>query len=228
MFFCKKKEEPDRPDSSSLRHAYQIPQIVEVPVYVKTHGNYRTKSGRAKGLTVHYTAGRSLDGARNAINTLTYLASRGLGCLVMDNAGILYRAKNHDLQEVAYHAGKSSWLGKTSISYYCIGMEICCAGLLDESGKSWFGESYNPNFIREYRAPRDNVKMGKYHKYTNPAQESSLINFCLWQLDVNPEFEVDWVAGHDEISPGRKSDPGGSMSNTMPEVRAYLKKRISR
>jgi len=44
-------------------------------------------------------------------------------------------------------------------------------------------------------------------------------------MDVNPEFRADWVAGHDEVSPGRKSDPGGSLSMTMPQFRYMLKKK---
>lgn len=227
MIFCN-KEEPDRPDSSDLRHRYRIPNLIEVPVYVKTHGNYRTKSGRARGAVIHYTAGRSLDGAENAIATLTYLASRGLGCLVMDIAGDIYRAKNHDLQEVAYHAGKSSWMGKTSLSYYCFGMEICCAGKLDAGGKSWYGEQYGADKTRLVERQNENQKPGLYHRYTSLRQEHYLTNFLLWQLDVNPDFEIPWIVGHDEIAPGRKSDPGGSLSMTMPQVREYLKKEISR
>jgi len=227
MMFCN-KEEPYRMDSSRLRHLYKIPEIVEVPVYIKTQGKYRTSGGRARGCVVHYTAGRSLEGAKNAISTLTYLASRGLGCLVMDSNGIIYRAKNHDLHKVGFHAGKSSWLDQTSISYHCIGMELCCAGKLDQSGTSWFNESYNKSLINEIKVPKDNQKVGKYHKYTTTAQEFALTNFLLWQLDVNPDFQIQWIVGHDEISPDRKSDPGGSLSITMPELREYLKAQIAR
>ncbi len=222
------KEEPDRPDSSDYRHLYVIPEIVEVPVYVKTRGNYRTPSGRAKGCVVHYTAGRSLDGRKNAINTLTYLASKGLGCLVMDNQGVIYRAKNHDLQLVGYHAGKSSWMGHSSISYHCMGMEICCAGKVDKFGMSWFGEMYSKKDLRVIPWFTGNQSPGTYHRYTTTKQEESLKNFLLWQLDVNPEFDTDWIVGHDEIAPERKSDPGGSLSMTMPELRTFLNNKISR
>ncbi len=54
-----------------------------------------------------------------------------------------------------------------------------------------------------------------------------MVNFCLWQLKVNPEFKVDWIMGHDEVAIplGRKSDPGGCLSVTMPEFREIIKER---
>lgn len=202
--------EPERA-SVAPKLNYTMPTIVRVPgVKFKTHGKYRTKTGNAKGLVVHYTvSGRT---AKNARGVLAYLAKNGLGCMVMDEDGIIYIPENFNLQtDVAYHAGKSSWKGLSGMSYYCMGMEMCCWGK---------GSKVGP--FRVIKKQTDNRKVGTYQAYT-AAQEKSLENFVLWQLDVNPEFDINFVAGHDEIAPLRKSDPGGSLSVGMPAFRGKFK-----
>jgi len=221
--------EPERGDDKLPKlNLYDIPTIVDLPIDVRTQGKYKTRTGWARGCVVHYTAGRSLRGRVDAENTLRHLASSGLGCLVMDINGIIYKARNQSLSDVAWHAGTSAWLGLTGISQYCIGMEICNAGQLDNFGKSWFGEQYTEAQIRRIDAPKDNHKRGLWHKMTE-AQEKSLVDFLLWQADVNPEFKLDWIIGHDECATplGRKSDPGASLSVTMPELRSLIAQKIS-
>lgn len=190
---------------------YTMPTIVRVPgVKYKVVGKYKTKTKQAKGLVVHYTvSGRTAQAAKNVV---AYMARNGLGCMVMDENGIIYVPENFNLQtDVAYHAGKSSWRGLSGMSYYCMGMEICCWGK---------GAKVGP--FRTVAKKTDNRQKGTYQTYT-AAQEKSLENFILWQLDVNPEFDINFVAGHDEIAPLRKSDPGGSLSVGMPAFRGKFK-----
>lgn len=192
--------EPER-KSIAPTLKYEMPNIVRVPgVKYKIVGKYKTKTKQAKGLGVHYTvSGRTAQAAKNVV---AYMAKKGLGCMVMDENGIIYVPENFNIQtDVAYHAGKSSWKGLSGMSYYLMGMEICCWGKGSKVG------------------PLRN----KFQAYT-PKQEAALVNFIKWQLDVNPEFSIDFVAGHHEISPGRKSDPGDSLSMTMPKFRELLKK----
>lgn len=209
------QQEPDRPNNPPpALKKYEIPNIVRVPgVKFVKRGNFKTKSGNARGLVVHYTV--SGNEKKNALGVVNWLAQSKLGCLVMDKDGIIYAPEDYDFQkDVVFHAGRSSWLGHDNVSYYNIGMEICCWGLGSKVGP--FRESKgNANIIH-----------GKYQAYTDK-QEKSLINFCLWQLDVNPEFEIAWIAGHDEIAvpKGRKQDPGASLSMTMPEFRKLIKER---
>lgn len=191
------QDEPERPSDPPKDFPYELPRIVVVRgVRYNTHGHFRTNSGNAKGLIVHYTvSGRT---PQAAVGVVRYLAKKGLGCPVMDENGVIYVPEGFDLQrDVAWHAGKSSWKGLNGMSQYCIGMEICCLG---------------------------RRKDGTFERYT-AAQEEALINFILWQLDVNPDFEIDYVLGHDEVSPGRKTDPGKSLSWTMPEFREIIKQK---
>lgn len=214
--------EPERPDSTLSRFTYEIPEIKYVDVELETHGAYKTQSGKARGLVVHYTAGSG----KKPINTLRYLASKGLGSMVMGKDGVIWIAKNQGMSKVAWHAGKSAWKSAGGISQYCYGMEIECAGLLDvKNGKfmTWFEEEVPEKEVRFVPQNRHNMRKGYYQAFTRK-QEEALLNFCLWQLDTNIEFRIDWIVGHDEcaIPSGRKQDPGGALSTSMTEFRAKL------
>jgi N-acetyl-anhydromuramyl-L-alanine amidase AmpD len=205
----------------------ESPNIKITNINVKNHGKYKTKSGMPRGLIIHFTSGRSQNGDVDAINTLRDLSDRSFGCMVMSSNGNIFRAQNQMIDDVAFHAGISSWLEKTGISYYCMGMEICCAGDVNKDGdyfKSWFSGKYYKDEVREIKDKTLNQWPGFYHKFTSE-QEASLIKFCLWQKAINPEFDYDWVIGHDEccIPLGRKLDPGGSLSVPMKEFRSFLK-----
>ena len=197
------------------------PDIVRSGVLVSTQGEYLTNTGQPKGLVVHYSAGQFSKGGVSARRTLNYMATQGLGCFVMDTDGKLYRAENQQINQVAYHAGKSEWQGINRLSYYLMGIEICCAGKIEGDGKSWFGEIIPENQRRIVYDQDGNRRPGTYHAFTT-LQETALINFCLWQLNTNPEFDVDWIVGHDEIAPNRKTDPGGSLSMSMPDFRVMI------
>lgn len=232
MFSCLKEKERKPESLFSLTENFYVN---ELDIKLDLRGQYKTPSKQAKGLVVHYTAGHNTHGKSDAVNTMKSLSKRGLGCLTMDYDGNIYKASNQGWSDVAYHAGSSSWKGKSGVSRYCMGMEICCPGKLIES----FGEYYpwyafkddgsirrNAKHIDQERVnltARDrNIKGGVYEMFSE-AQEQSLINFISWQLEVNTEFQIDWVVGHDEISPRRKSDPGGSLSLNMNVFREKLK-----
>lgn len=207
-------KEPERTGKGWVKPDF----VVVKGVKFKTHGQYRTNSGKAKGLVVHYTVSGSE--ATNAQGVVKYLSSKGLGCMVMDAYGTIYIPEGFDVEKsVAYHAGTSSWQGASGISRYCMGMEICNWGLLNATSKKK---------VKKLRksSGKHNIKAGEYEPYT-PEQEEALVNFILWQKDSNPEFKIDWVVGHDEIAPTRKQDPGASLSMSMPEFREYLNRRVT-
>lgn len=182
-------------------------------VRYKIRGKFKTKTGKALGAVTHYTvSGRS---ALSAQGVVKYLAKEGLGCLVMDEKGEFWAPEGYNYRtDVVYHAGSSSWNGKSGMSSYCIGLEIC----------SWGADALKRGVkdVRTVSTKTANQKPGTYQMFTE-AQEKSLINFLKYEKAINPEFSFDWVVGHDEIAPSRKSDPGGSLSMTMPELRASLK-----
>jgi N-acetyl-anhydromuramyl-L-alanine amidase AmpD len=205
-------ERPDNPSRIDLPDD-GAPTIVTVKgVRYRTHGKFKTRSGGPLGAVIHFTvSGRT---AKSAENVVRYMASQGLGCLVMDENGIFYAPEGYNyLRDVVYHAGKSQWKGYSGMSAYCVGIEICNWGTDATLRKA--------KDIRIVDSKRDNQKPGIYQRYTE-AQEKSLIRFLRYLRKTSKDFSVEYVVGHDEIAPQRKADPGGSLSMTMPELRQLI------
>jgi N-acetyl-anhydromuramyl-L-alanine amidase AmpD len=192
---------------------------------MKVNGPYANKY--PQGAVVHFTAGRSLEGDKNAENTVKGGVKNGYAFFVISSTGTVYQ--NFPLSHWGSHAGVSKHpvLG-TSVSRKLVGIEICNAGSLKKKGDkyvSWFDEEYTEAQVRKV-SKKDNMQAGIYHKYTE-AQEKALVDLIIWMHKNNPKvFSLDLVLGHDEVCApkGRKNDPGGSLSMSMPELRAHLKK----
>ncbi len=233
--------------TDALEHAGALPSIKEVepppiehttpepethpampePRFVKVKGTnfkesrYATPSRMAEGLVVHYTvSGRS---AKNAEGVLRYLASKNLGCMVMDEDGVIYVPESFDvMKDAAAHAGASKWNGHNGLNDEFAGLEICNWGR-SSTREDKYGRT------REAQA-HSNIIKGWYQPYTE-AQERAIPGLVKWMMKRNPSFKIDNVCGHDEARasagrPGDKQDPGASLSMTMPELRENLKKAI--
>ncbi|HEY5895502.1 MAG TPA: N-acetylmuramoyl-L-alanine amidase [Chthoniobacterales bacterium] len=205
---------------------------------MKTRGRYA--GGFPRGAIVHFTAG-----GPNAVNTVEGGIGNGYCFFVIAPNGDVFQ--NFDLDEWGYHAGKSAYprLG-SGVSQFLVGVEVCNAGKLrqldENTFRPWFNdpEYYRknreavprgvPNPARDYQRDlvrfverKDNCEAGWYLRYSTE-QEKSLEELLLWLKREEPDiFQFDFVLGHDEVSPGRKNDPGGALSRTMPEFRARLK-----
>lgn len=177
--------------------------------------------GYPTGLVVHWTAGH-----RNGLEA---------GNELMRNTGMLYLIGDKDgnlgqsdpLTHHGYHAGVSSHKyanGYVSDEY--AGIELQAAGTLTRrDGKlySWFN-TVIPEIEAIQCARRENIAPGIYHIYTEK-QMLLIRKLVCWLYLNNPSvFSIDRVVGHDEVSPGRKTDPGGSVVHensvlTMSELR---------
>ncbi len=212
--------EPDRPDNpmpEDYLSGIEEPEFVIVKgVKFKERGFYKTPSGKFSGLVVHYTvSGRK---ASNARNVVSWIASQGWGCMVMDEDGKIYIPEGFDIfSDWNYHAGVSKWGALSNVSNHFAGMEICCWGMNAKEGP-----------YRESKGEA-NIVAGRYQTYTD-AQEKALTNFILWARTKNPEFKLENVVGHDELraaagKKGDKQDPGASLSMTMPSYRSLLEQK---
>ena len=75
-----------------------------------------------------------------------------------------------------------------------------------------------------------NIAKGWYLPYSHD-QFEALTNLVIYLATRFPSFSIDRVFGHDEVSPGRKQDPGGALGNpaelmTMAEFRADLREKL--
>lgn len=219
------QNEPDRPNLAEFDKKLLWYPLADSSLKMVTKGSYVLDY--PVGAAVHFTAGRSLAGDKDAINTVNWGKQMGYCYFCISSSGTVFQS--FPLNEWGHHAGSSYWgdLGY-SLSKKLVGIEVCCAGRVKKTGtdvfESWFGEEYGLSQVR-YSEKKDNIQPGYYHKYTN-MQEESLLKLLLWLKLNNPDvFSLDYVLGHDEIAPNRKNDPGASLSKTMPEFREYLKEK---
>lgn len=182
--------------------------------------------GYPKGAIVHFTAGQDRT-EQDALDSYNWGCDEGYVFFVIGPTGKVYQG--FPLSHGGSHAGTSKWPGLgESVSSKLVGIEVACAGRL-EGNKAWFGRTYQDSEIRavteSYGCPA-----GNYKKFTE-AQEQALIELLVWLKKNNPGvFNVDYILGHHEVSGmkgigyWRKNDPGGSLSITMDQLRAKIKK----
>ena len=215
------------------------------PKAIKTEGKQRTrgyyKHGYPQGAVVHFTAGRSRNkeegGKRQAdthyeqgLRSVKHSVDKGAYTyFLISRDGTVFQ--NFPLNRWGYHAGKSYLPGLSgSVSDKLVGIEVMNAGKLEKKGDvyhAWFtttskgDKPFYKHEVRYFSGSKNQAK-GYYHKYS-PEQEKALKELLLWLKHNNPEvFSLEKVVGHDEVSPGRKSDPGGSLSVAMKDYRRIL------
>lgn len=168
---------------------------------VKNNKSYEASGGRLDTLIIHYTAGRS---AETSAKFLARPDVRASAHLVIGRDGIIYQLVPFDT--VAWHAGVSQYGGRKGFNKYSIGIELDNAGPLLKTGsmyQAWFGTKYPESDV--IRATHKNESTPRYwHTYT---EEQLLTLTEISQLLVR-KYDLNEVLGHDDISPGRKQDPG--------------------
>ena len=135
--------------------------------------------------------------------------------------------------------------GRESVSRYYVGFEVNCPGYVyptdqDDVFVPWFdadrdakgkvildakgrarvsgsgAETYRRSELRILKEHRGNIRAGAYAPFTEQ-QFRSLVAVLLWlKLSNRSTFRLDYVFGHDEVSPGRKIDPGASLGMPAP------------
>ena len=152
-------------------------------------------------IIMHYTAGR------NGESSAKYLAKDNVKAsahIVIDRSGKIFQLVPFNI--IAWHAGKSQYSNRTGLNNYSIGIELDNAGVLKKTGnkyQSWFGKYYSEDEVIE--AKHRNEHTNKYwHTYT---EEQLNRSFELCELLIET-YGIRMILGHEEISPGRKQDPG--------------------
>lgn len=209
--------------SDTLGGKLRCPFATQHKREARARGRY--PQGYPEGAVVHFTAGRESQTVADALN---FQASKGHMYFVIDAEGRI--GQNFDLNEHGYHAGESYWEGLGRyVSNRVVGIEVLCPGQLDGSRRPWFSREPYPEEVCRYVEAKDNRVAGWFYAYTKQ-QEQALEQLLCWLHLNNPDiFRLDYVLGHDEVAgPAglgwqRKTDPGGSLSVTMPQFRSKLK-----
>jgi len=166
---------------------------------------------------MHYTAARSAD---ESIRWLCSPAARASAHVVIGRDGGVTQLVPFD--RVAWHAGVSSWDGIKGLNRHSIGIELDNAGRLTRQGGrwcAWFGTPYPDDQVMEAVHKHESAPSG-WHVYT-PAQIDSALAVAAALIE---KYDLEDVIGHEDISPGRKSDPGPAFP--MASFRARLLGRV--
>jgi N-acetylmuramoyl-L-alanine amidase len=152
-------------------------------------------------IIIHFTAGSS---SESSVNALCNPKTKASAHLVISRDGSITQIIPFNI--VAWHAGNSSYKGRDGFNKYSIGIEIDNAGRLVKAGNeyiSWFGRSYPEEEIME-GVHRNESKPSYWHRYTEK-QIEAVYDVCDELVDT---YRISEILGHEEISPGRKIDPG--------------------
>lgn len=153
-------------------------------------------------LVIHYTAGRD---ARESIDWLSNRRAQASAHIVIDRDGEVTQLVPFDA--VAWHAGQSSWEGRVGLNRCSIGIELDNPGrLIRRNGQWWHwtgSRRYDERDVLEATHRNESSPAG-WHVYAPEQLESALAVASA----LVSEYGLKDVVGHDDISPGRKSDPG--------------------
>lgn len=166
-------------------------------------------------IVIHYTAAPS---ASSAINWLTNKNAGASAHLVVARDGKITQLA--DFNVITWHAGKSKWKDREGLNNYSIGIEIDNCGILQkiDSKTYQYGET-GPKFSKDeiiLAVHRNGGKTEAWHKYTD-IQIEKVKEICKLLIG---EYDIKFILGHEEIAPGRKTDPGPAFP--LDELREEL------
>ncbi|MBD0414870.1 N-acetylmuramoyl-L-alanine amidase [Oryzicola mucosus] len=172
-------------------------------------------------LVIHYTAsGPSSDIASYFSKPSAQVSAH----LVITRNGTVKQCVPFNV--IGWHAGKSEWRDRSGnlhvgLNQNSIGIEIENWGPLKRAGSgwvSWTGESVDGGKVIEARHKFGAPNCG-WEVFTD-AQVEATINAAQAICDA---YGIKEIVGHDDIAPGRKSDPGPAWN-----MRSFIAKVIGR
>lgn len=161
----------------------------------------RFEPGDLDTIIVHYTAGAN---AQSAIDTLCDTERKVSAHLVVARDGTITQLLPFDT--VGWHAGKSSWQGRTGLNNYSIGIEVDNPGRLqhrDGGYYSWFGKAYPEEDVVQ-AVHRNETAFSHWHRFPE-SQVAVVEQLCALLVE---HYGISQILGHEEIAPDRKDDPG--------------------
>lgn len=179
------------------------------------------KNNFPQGAIVHFTGGWSNQKGRDAVEWANQNGYRYF--IILEDGTVV---QQFDLSGYGAHAGVSKCprTGRTTVSQYYVGIEICCEGKLTKENVTDFGVRIPTDRVRS--GVINNIwqkESGSFETFTQ-AQETSLKELLHWLCENGMAHEH--IYGHDEVAPDRKDDPGLSLSITMDDLRRVVQNSL--
>lgn len=153
-------------------------------------------------LVMHYTAGTSLEGA---VSWFLNPAAKASAHLVIGRDGAVVQMVAFNRR--AWHAGKSVWGKLEGMNQYALGIELVNAGKLrkraDGQWVDWAKHEIPESEVSMATHPAEGVEAG-WHEYPEVQIEAAI----QVALRMHGAYGFADVLGHEDVSPGRKVDPG--------------------
>lgn len=156
-------------------------------------------------LVMHFTASGGA-GPQGVRNYFLNPAAKAAAHVIVGRDGTVEQVVAFNVR--GWHAGKSIWRGKPNCNDFSIGIEIDNWGALTktEDGKfrSYTKAVVPPALVTQARHKFDGVM--RYWEIYEEKQLDALTEVTRAILAAYPSIKE--IVGHDDIAPGRKSDPG--------------------
>jgi len=139
------------------------------------------------------------------INSITNTKFKSSIHFIIERDGNITQLVNSN--NIAWHTGRSEFKDLKNFNNLSIGISLVNAGPLKESGdnyKSWYGNELTEDQIIE--ATHQNEKSPRYWQVYSQNQIETTYNLCRLLMSKYPG--IKYILGHDEVSAGRKLDPG--------------------
>ena len=152
-------------------------------------------------LVLHYTAGRS---AESSVNWLVNPDARASAHVVIGVDGSICQLVAFNRR--AWHAGTSKWAGKVGLNRFSIGIELDNPGYLKKRVGGWFtiwGDPVNDSNVIEAEHKNGGPLKG-WHTYSSIQLETA----AMVASALVRHYELKDILGHEDVAPGRKTDPG--------------------
>ncbi|QGZ13870.1 endolysin [Rhizobium phage RL38J1] len=163
---------------------------------------------KRKFIVVHYTAGGSYV---NDVKTLSS-SPKQVSCHLVIGRDKDQITQIGDFNDVQWHAGASQWKGINGLNSYSIGIELTNPGWMElsadkKTATTYYGKVYDVEVSKLILARHSALgdKTYAWLPYTQ-SQIQNLMDIVEVLKETYPSIQE--VVGHEQISPGRKQDPG--------------------
>lgn len=162
-------------------------------------------------IIIHYTAGHSTETAVRVLSKPKNVRPVASAHMVVGMDAEIVQLAN--LNNITAHAGRSGYKlptdpNRNTFNKHSIGIEISNPGYLKEKdGKfyTWYKQEIPKEKVFEGRHRNSVTRSRFWHKYPQ-TQIDRVYEICRVLLKAYPS--IKYILGHEEIAPGRKTDPG--------------------